>query len=158
MEISTSYTLPADPLTVFTLFTDREFLEEVAHETEATSSEVSVAAGTTRTSREFPAPEQARTFTGSTLRVDEEVAWDAAADDGARTGRLTLTVKGQPAQMDGTVQLTPAEGGSHTLVNVAGDLKVKIPLVGKKIEKMAAPMVLEGIEAQQSVAQRRLAN
>lgn len=155
MEITTHVEFAADPATTHAMLTDPAFLEQVAEESEGTNIEVHVDGDTTTSSRDLPAPDVAQKFTGSTLRVVETVAWGPAAADGSRTGDLTVKVKGQPATMTGTVTLKA--GGPGSVGDVNGDLKVNVPLMGKKIEKMAAPLIVEGIKMWEVVGNKRLA-
>lgn len=155
MDIKAHVDFDADPQATFEMLTTKEFLEEVCRRSEASSHTVVVDGNTTRTTRELPAPEMAQKITGATLTIEEEVVWSEAADDGSRTGDITVKVSGQPAKMSGTSKLAP--GGPGTVVDVTGDFKVNVPLVGKKIEKMAAPMLVEGIELQGVVGRKWLA-
>lgn len=154
MEISTSLVFPADPVTVFAMVTDPGFLEEVAREARATECSVNVQGLTTTSSRSLQAPAEAEKITGPAIHIVETRTWSAAAPDGSRTANLDLRVSGQPITMDGNIRLRPA--GNHTRIDIAGDLKVKIPLIGKKLEKLAAPAVEDGIRAEERVGLRRL--
>lgn len=154
MEIKTSVVFPADPETVFALMINEDFLEEVAKEAGATDSLIMVDGLTSKSTRTLPAPAEAQKFTGPTIKIVEERVWSAARPDGARTATLTLTSPGQPMTMPGTVELRPE--GDHTRIDFSGDLKVNIPLVGKKLEKMSAPAVEDGIYAEQRVGLRWL--
>lgn len=154
MEIKTSLVFPADPETVFGLMTNREFLNEVAQESGASDTTITVDGLSTTSERTLAAPESTQKFTGPTLRVLEERVWSAARPDGGRTATLNLTVPGQPMTMPGT--LTISRQGNGTRIDIRGDLKVNIPLVGKKIEKVAAPAIEEGIRAEERVALRWL--
>lgn len=155
MDISTTADFAADPVAVFSMLTDRAYLEEVARASGATRQQVSVVDQTTRSEYDLPNPPELAKFAGSTLTVIQEIAWGPATDDGSRTGTLSLKVPGQPVSMPGTVTLAP--GGRGTQVKVDGDLTVKIPLLGKKLEKAAAPAILEGIGMQQTVGDKWLA-
>ena len=77
-----------------------------------------------------------------------------AGADGARTGALTMTVLGQPVRLMGRLQLGP--GGRGTTVDLTGELKVAIPLLGRKLEESSAPAVLAGFRTQQRVGDRWL--
>ena len=155
MDITTRLEFAAPPATVFSMLTDRGYLDEVCRATESARYDVDVTGSTTRTSRSFPAPDAVARFTGSELTVSEETTWGEAAADGSRTGALLMDVKGQPVTMRGQLQLSP--GGAGTLVQLTGDLKVAIPLLGKKIEQSTAPTVLAGFSKQQEVGNRWLA-
>ena len=85
----------------------------------------------------------------------EEVEWGEAETDGARTATLTMTVMGQPVPLNEQLQLRP--GGRGTTVDLTGELKVAIPLLGRKMEESAAPAVLAGFRTQQKVGDRWLA-
>ncbi|HIT75395.1 MAG TPA: DUF2505 domain-containing protein [Candidatus Avipropionibacterium avicola] len=155
MDITSRAEFAATPEQVFTMLTDQGYLEQVCVASHALSYECSVQGSTTRSRRELPAPEQARKFTGASLTIVEEVAWGDADPQGARTARLTLSVPGQPMTMTGTASLAP--GGAGSVVSVAADLKVNIPLLGKKLEQSAAPAILEGLKIQEDVGKDWLA-
>ena len=79
----------------------------------------------------------------------EEITWGAGRPTASRTGGLTMTLPGQPVTMRGTLQL--AAGGPGTVAELTGELKVAIPLLGKKLEQSSAPAVLAGFRTQQKV-------
>jgi hypothetical protein len=149
MDIRTSLDFAADPAAVFTMLTDEKYLEEVYVASESISYAVSVSGSSTHTSRTLPAPDSVARFTGDQLTVIEDVNWGDAAADGARAGELTMTILGQPVKLTGALQLAP--GGRGTVVNLTGELRVAIPLLGRKLEQAAAPAVLAGFETQQRV-------
>lgn len=155
MDISSRAEFAADPTQVFSMLTDEGFLRQVCEASGSLAFEVTASDSTTKTSRTLPAPDSAKKFTGPTLTVVEEIVWGAASADGGRTGQLKLAVPGQPVAMNGTVQL--AQGGAGSTVELAGVLKVNIPLVGKKLEQSAAPAVLAGFRKQQEVGNSWLA-
>ena len=103
----------------------------------------------------LPAPESAARFTGPSLTILEETTWGEAAADGSRDADLVLTVERQPVALRGRLRLAP--GGRGTTVRLTGELKVAIPLLGKKLEQAAAPAVLAGFRTQQKVGDRWLA-
>ena len=148
MDISTRAEYAADPDQVFAMLTDRGFLEEVCQASEAKSYEVTVEGTTTRTRRTLAAPEAAARFTGPDLTVVEEVVWQPGGT-GPRTGEVQMSVPGQPVTMRGQLRLLP--NGAGTAVELTGDLKVAIPLLGRKLEQAAAPAVLAGFQTQQKV-------
>ncbi|HSU37402.1 MAG TPA: DUF2505 domain-containing protein, partial [Propionibacteriaceae bacterium] len=131
MDISTGLDFAASPADVFAMMTDQGYLEEVCVASESISYDVSVSGSSTRSSRTLPSPESAARFTGPQLTVVEEVAWAEAAPDGSRTGTMTMTITGQPVSLKGTLRLQP--GGRGTTVDLNGELKVAIPLLGRKL-------------------------
>ena len=155
MDINTRLEFAAAPTEVYAMLTDAQYLDEVCQATQSSSYDVDVDGSTTRTTRSFPAPDAVARFVGSTLTVTEETVWGDATADGRRSGDLQMTVQGQPVSMRGRLELTPAGAGS--VVQLTGDLKVSIPLLGKKLEQSSAPAVLAGFRKQQEVGSRWLA-
>lgn len=154
MDITTRLDFAAAPTEVYAMLTDAQYLDEVCRATDSSSYDVDVAGSTTRTTRSFPAPDAVARFTGATLTVSEQTVWGDAAADGRRTAELDMTVQGQPVSMQGTLELAP--GGAGTTVELTGQLKVAIPLLGKKMEQSSAPAVLAGFKKQQEVGSRWL--
>lgn len=66
--------------------------------------------------------------------------WGPAQPDGSRRGQWTADIPGAPAQVSGTMSLTPAGDGSCTYT-IDGTVKVKVPVIGGKAEKFIADMV-----------------
>jgi len=155
MDITASLDFAADPGRVFAMLTDQKYLEEVCVASDSISYAASVADSSTHTSRTLPSPDSAARFTGPQLTVVEDVTWGAAAADGSRTAEMRMTVLGQPVNLKGTLQLAP--GGRGTVVDLDGELKVAIPLLGRKLEESAAPAVLAGFKTQQRVGDDWLA-
>jgi hypothetical protein len=155
MDLSSHLDFAATPTDVYAMMTDQKYLEEVCVASGSLSYNVAVEGPTTRTSRTLPAPDSAARFTGPKLTVNEEVAWGDLSSDGSRTGTVTMTVLGQPVTFRGKLQLSA--GGRGSVVDVTGELKVSIPLLGKKLEGSAAPALVEGYKTQQKVGDRWLA-
>jgi hypothetical protein len=155
MEISSHLDFAAPPADVYAMMTDQRYLEEVCVASGSISYNVSVAGLTTQTSRTLPAPESAARFTGPQLTVNEEVLWGDVTSDGTRSGTVTMTVLGQPVTFKGGIRLSP--GGRGSEADVRGDLKVAIPLLGRKLEESAAPAVMAGYRTQQEVGDKWLA-
>ncbi|WP_375432442.1 DUF2505 domain-containing protein [uncultured Friedmanniella sp.] len=155
MDITTRIEFAAQPQDVYAMMTDQAYLAEVCQATDSRTYEATVVGSTTKTTRTFAAPDAVARFTGGELTVTEETVWGPAGADGQQTGNLTMTVKGQPVSLKGHVVV--AAGGPGTVVQLTGDLKVAIPLLGKKLEQSTAPAVLEGFKTQQEVGARWLA-
>ncbi|MEL4506061.1 DUF2505 domain-containing protein [Luteococcus sp. H138] len=149
MEISSRLDFEADPKTTYLMLTDKGWLEQLVSRSEATSHSIDIAGQTTRVEMTLPAPGEMARFVGSALKLNQVVTWGDPAADDSREGSLTIEVPGMPVKMDGTARLYP--GGKGTIVDYQGELKVSIPLMGKKIEQQAAPYVKDAIDAQQEV-------
>ena len=155
MDIATGLDFAATPEEVYAMMIDQAYLEQVCVASASISYDVSVDGASSRTSRTLPAPESAARFTGPQLTVVEEVQWAEAGGDGSRTGAITMTVSGQPVRLTGRLRIAP--GGRGTTVGLDGELKVNIPLLGRKLEESSAPAVLAGFRTQQEVGDRWLA-
>ena len=155
MQISSHLEFAAAPTDVYAMMTNQKFLDEVCVASESLSYNASVEGSVTKTSRTLPAPESAARFTGPTVTVNEEVAWGNGSADGSRVGAITMTVLGQPVGFKATMRLEP--GGRGSVVDIAGELKVAIPLLGRKLEEATAPAVIAGYRTQQEVGDRWLA-
>ncbi len=154
MDITTGLDFAAPPADVYAMMTDQAYLDEVCVASHSIRYETSVAGDTTHASRTLPAPDSAARFTGPELVIVEDIVWGAAAANGSRTGTMTMTVQGQPVTLKG--RLTLAAGGRGTKVDLDGELKVAIPLLGRKLEQSSAPAVLAGFRTQQQVGDRWL--
>jgi hypothetical protein len=149
MNISSHLDFAAQPVDVYAMMTDQKYLEEVCVASGSLSYHVSVEGSTTRTSRTLPAPDSAARFTGPQLTVNDEIVWGSPSSDGSRTATVSMTVLGQPVTFKGNQQLST--GGRGSVVDVSGELKVAIPLLGRKLEESAAPAVMAGYRTQQGV-------
>ncbi len=79
-------------------------------------------------------------FGGVKFTLTETQVWpDSAGAPADRTGKLTANVQGYSGGAVGTLRLTESAG--VTTVNLTADVTVKIPLVGSKLEKVAAGML-----------------
>jgi hypothetical protein len=154
MDISTRLDFAAAPDQVYAMMTDQAYLEQVCVASESITYDASVSGSSTHSSRTLHAPESAARFTGSQLTVIEDLTWAAPSGDGSRMADITMTVLGQPVTLRGQLQMSP--GGRGTVVALDGELKVAVPLLGKKLEQSAAPAVLAGFQTQQRVGDQWL--
>ncbi len=138
---------------VFAMLCDEAFRTRVCRATGATDHEVAISRdGDTahvRIRRVLPArvPDFARKFVGNHIEVVQIEDWGGPEADGGRRARLRIEIPGKPGSVDGSVTLSPTGPGSRELVT--GDIKVSIPLVGRKLESevhrgITAAMDVEG--------------
>ena len=155
MQLTSRQDFPAPPSDVFAMLTDEAFLRHAA--TEMGSPDARVAASASRTAVEatIESPAEVRAFVGPTLRILLDVDWGAAEPDGGRAGTFSMTVPGTPVTVAGRTRLAPTASGSELVYD--GDLEVKVPLIGGRIEKEAAPAILEALDAQARVGRAWLA-
>ncbi len=156
MDINSTHVYNAGPQTVAAMMMDPAWLEEVARRSGATAYSASVDGTVTTMNLELPAPSLAQKFVGSSLSITQVISWSDAAEDGSRSGTLSVDVHGLPADINGTATRAGAGDGTTT-VSYRGTLKVKIPLVGGKLEQMASPFITDAIDEQQIVGNEYLA-
>lgn len=149
MHLNSRQDFPAAAQRVHAMLTDEDFLRHAA--VEMGSPEATVAATGSRTAVEatIEAPQEVRAFVGATLRILLEVSWGDAASDGSREGTFSMRVPGTPLTVNGTTRLEPTASGSALTYD--GDLSVKVPIFGPRVEQEAAPIILEALDAQARV-------
>ncbi|MEU6150734.1 DUF2505 domain-containing protein [Actinosynnema sp. NPDC047251] len=81
-------------------------------------------------------PSVARGLLGGDLVIERAEVWTEAG----RAGTVEVTLDGVPGRLDGTFTLADTAGGGSELT-LAGQVKVGIPLMGGKLEKMIAEQV-----------------
>ena len=162
MKISASLDYAATPHEVFAMLADEIFQTRKCIATGALSHTVSISANGERTvivsSRDLPTadfPSFIQTLVGATLAVTETQDWGPAGTDGARQGVITVDIAGAPIDLDGTLSL--ARNGRGSVETVEGDLRARIPLIGGKIEKAAAPAIESAINVEREIGQSWLA-
>lgn len=96
-------------------------------------------------------PEFIRKFVGESIAIRQIEQWSAPGPTGTRTATVNLTIKGQPASMVGTAVLAPSPEGSTEVVS--GDVKVAIPLIGRKIEPEIVKVIETAVRIEQRVGQ-----
>lgn len=149
MQLTSRQEFPAPPADVYAMVTDEAFLRHAAAEMGSPDARVSTSSDHTAVEASVEAPPEVRPFVGERLAIVQEVRWGPVDADGARSGTFSITVPGKPVTFEGTVRLEPTASGS--VIDHAGDLSVRIPLLGARIEKEAAPAILEALDVQARV-------
>lgn len=150
MKINKSYDYPASVQQVFDLVTSKEFREEccVYQDSPEYSVEVTDEDGTTviRIERKErnDLPDFVKKLTGEFVKVIQVEKWAPDDGSGTRTAKIFVDIVGQPAQMKGTSTLTSSNGSS--VLAVDGDIKVAIPLIGRKIEPEIAKAISASLD------------
>lgn len=156
MKVHSSHTYPAPPDRVFTVMTDPEVLhrkyEALGHRDIQVIDHV-VAAGevTVRTHRSVPmtVPGFAKRFLAPMNEVEQRDHWNAPGPDGARTGTWEVTAKGVPVSVGGTLRLAP-DGQGATVVEIDGDVRSSVPLVGGKLADHVGHDVARTLEGEEA--------
>lgn len=158
MDLKLSTTYDATPDEVFAIITDRAFRETACKATHAASYDVGVTASgddtVVRVERELPTdriPDFAKKFVGSTITVIQTETWHRPAADGSRQADVRGEIRGTPASFTGTLALTPS--GAKTVQAADLDVKVAVPLVGKKIEPFIAQAIEGSMVKEQEIGQ-----
>ncbi|MDQ2837837.1 MAG: DUF2505 domain-containing protein [Actinomycetota bacterium] len=139
----------------FASHVEKSVREEACRQSGAISYEVSIAQNADGGARvqvdRVMAPEVPdfiKKFVGESISIRQIEEWGPPDAQGSRTASIKLTIKGQPATMVGSAVL--AANGSGSKEVVTGDVKVAIPLLGRKIE----PEIVKVIEAALRIEQR----
>jgi hypothetical protein len=89
-------------------------------------------------------PGFARTFAGESTRAIQREVWQSK-----ESGALSIESPGKPASASGTIRLEPAGAGTTEVVEL--EIKVKVPLIGGKLEKLMADKVEAGMDTEHTV-------
>ena len=156
MELKLSASYDATPEEVFAIVTDATFREQACEKTKALSYDVQVteSGGDTivRVSREMPAndvPDIARKFVGQTLTVVQTETWHAASADGSRRADVVGEISNTPVTLKGTASIS---GGSQAVQAIDLDVKVAVPLIGRKMEPFVVDAIRSGLQKEHELA------
>lgn len=162
MEITETIEYAASPEAVYAMLTDPEFqkqkcvdLDNQHYDSAVTPAGDGARVVTHREDSTDGMPGAVRSFVGDALKITETYEWAGAGPDGSRTADLLVEVAGAPVAMRARVQLVPEGQGSR--LRLAGDLKASIPLVGRKVEKSAAPAIVHALRSEAQTGRRWLA-
>jgi Protein of unknown function (DUF2505) len=87
-------------------------------------------------------PGFARKFAGETTRAVQTEEWGSPAG-----GTITIETPGKPTSIKGTLALD--ESGGRTTETLEAEVKVKVPLIGGKLESLMADLVAKGMDQEQ---------
>lgn len=151
MELKLSASYDATPEEVFAIVTDATFREQACEKTKALSYEVQVSesGGDTvvRVQRVMPAkdvPDIARKFVGETLTLVQTETWHAANPDGSRDADVKGEISGTPVTLKGTASIHT--DGSETVQAIDLDIKVNVPLIGRRMEPFVVDAIRSGLQ------------
>jgi Protein of unknown function (DUF2505) len=161
MKLEETQDYDADPDAVFAMLCDQEWREEVCRATHAVDYAVEVEESAdgvvVRTTRVLPAnvPEPVKSMVGKHIEIAQTETWSDADVDGVRHAEIDVRIARQPASMVGTMTLEPY--GSGTRQTVTGEIQVKIPLLGRKIEPELAKAIRAALDKEGECARAYLA-
>ncbi|WP_159626309.1 DUF2505 domain-containing protein [Actinomyces sp. zg296] len=157
MRKTVTITYPADPARVATMLADPEYQRgrvarlgsgTVTSEVTAQGDGFSATASGTVPADSLPSAARRLVRSGVSFTVTE--AWGGPAEDGSRTGTLSIDAGGAPVRSSGALTMRPS--GGQTVVEVDLELKVTVPLVGRAIEDKAMSMAGRVIADEESRA------
>jgi uncharacterized protein YndB with AHSA1/START domain len=135
---------------VFAMLSDPMFRQAAAEATGVISAEVSITPGgegiSVRIDQVQPTegvPGFAKKFAGETTRAVQTEEWSSPAG-----GTITIETPGKPTSIKGTLTLT--ESGGRTTETLEAEVKVKVPLIGGKLESLMADLVAAGMDKEQT--------
>jgi len=88
-------------------------------------------------------PGFAKKFAGETTRAVQTEEWNSPAG-----GTISIATPGKPTSIRGTLTLTESEG--RTTETMEAEIKVKVPLIGGKLESVMADLVASGMDKEQT--------
>ncbi|TCC45621.1 DUF2505 domain-containing protein [Kribbella capetownensis] len=151
MELKLSASYDATPEEVFAIVTDATFREQACEKTKALSYNVEVAKSGSDTvvkvRREMPSdgvPDFAKKFVGETLTLVQTETWHAAKADGSRDADVSGEIVNTPVTLRGTASITG--GGGQAVQAIDLDVKVAVPLIGKKMEPFVVDAIRSGLQ------------
>lgn len=142
------------------LLANEEFILAKCAATGSLSATASVTPGqdgsmTLVSTRVLPAdlPGPARSLVGDTITVTETQIWTPPGPDGSRSAQVKVEFSG-PMKFEGGLQMIPAADATN--ISTTGKFTASVPLIGGKIEKVAAEQTARYLNAEERVARERL--
>jgi hypothetical protein len=89
-------------------------------------------------------PGFAKRFAGETTRAVQVEEWSSG-----RQATISIRTPGKPTSIEGTLDLT--ESADVTTETMEAEIRVKVPLIGGKLESLMADLVATGMEKEHAV-------
>ncbi|CAN5330485.1 DUF2505 domain-containing protein [soil metagenome] len=157
MKFHHELTYDSPPADVFAMLSDPAFRKQVAAAQELVSADIAVTPNgegfdlvSDQVQNTSGLPAIARKIAGETTQAVIVEQWPDA-----RGGSLEITAPGKPTSAAGTITLIEAGTGTSEVIEL--EIKVKVPLIGGKLESLMADTIRAGIEVEQTVGAAWLA-
>lgn len=148
MKFRHELTYDATPAEVFEMLADPAFREASCAAQDVVSAEVELE----RTGNGFSLtidqeqrtddlPSFARTFAGATTRAIQRERWEDSTG-----ATMEIETPGKPSHAKGTITLRAEGSGTREIVEL--EIKVRMPLIGGKLERLMADKVAAGMDAE----------
>lgn len=144
MKLDYTHTYAATPERVVALLRNPEFIDDVARHAGALEHEVTIDDDATRLMMKLPVPSHLTKFVGQAIALQQVFRFQPPRADGSIDGAVEVDVPGMPVDVNAVAQMRPTAEG--TTAHYGGDLKVKIPLVGKKVEAQIEPFIRDAFD------------
>jgi len=141
----------ADLEDVFAMLSDPDFREKVARAQDVVSVDVrltpssggfSLVIDQVQNTKDLPA--LAKKIAGDTTQAVVTEEWSTPTH-----GSISITAPGKPTKAEGTITLQAAGAGTTEIVEL--DVKVKVPLIGGKLEQLMADNIDSGYDVEHQV-------
>ena len=153
MKFSHQMAYDAAPAEVHAMLADPAFREKVTEASGAFTSDVRISSNGSGMSvvvdqkqHDHNIPSFAKKIVGDTIHVVQEEQWSDDAN-----ALLEVSIPGKPGHMKGTITLSP--DGDGTVESVDAEIKVHVPLLAGKLEKLIANLLEEALETEQRVGE-----
>ena len=151
MEFRTELSYDASPDEVFAMLSDPAFREQVAQAQDVVSVDVRVTLSEdgfslvndqVQNTKDLPAI--AKKIAGDTSHAIISEEWQSRT-----SGSVTISTPGKPSSASGTIRLAPDGDGTVEIVEL--DVRVKVPLIAGKLEKLMADQIESGYRLEHAV-------
>lgn len=148
----------ATPAEVAEMLADRRFREQVCDAMRCVRQDISVDGSgegmkvvVDQTQEAASLPGFAKKAVGDSIQIVQRETWN---DDTSAV--LVLEIPGKPGRLDGTLALAD-DGQGGTVETIAGDLRVKLPIIGGKLESLVAGILVRALRTEEKVGRAWLA-
>jgi hypothetical protein len=157
MKFSHRMTYDAAPADVLGMLADPAFREKVCVAMRAMRRDVSIDGAPEgmkvvidQTQPAKGIPPFAKKFVGDEIQIVQHEQWN-----GGSGASLKVEIPGKPGALDGSIGL--AQNGSGTVETVEGEIKVKIPMIGGKLEALIGDLLTAALKTEERVGKAWLA-
>lgn len=147
----------ASPAEVYAMLSDPAFREAVCqagdsvrHEVSITPDDDGMSVAVDQVQPASGIPSFAKKIVGDEIEILQREEWSSATD-----ASLDVTIPHKPGHLKGTITLR--KNGTGTVETVDADIKVQIPMLGGKLEKLIADMLGAALRSEHRVGKAWLA-
>ena len=157
MKFRHELTYDSPPADVFAMLADPAFREKVSVAQDVVSADITLTPNgegfdfvNDQVQKTAGLPTIAKKITGETTRAIVTEKWGDA-----RGGSVDVSAPGKPTSVQGTVALLESGTGTNEVIEL--EIKVKVPLIGGKLESLLGDEIKANLEIEQTVGAAWLA-